>query len=627
MQLRYISLPLLIDAAGGDPWQTNNTLQSGNPAAVDELAQAFHNAGACTAASSAAFAQARQRFQAAWNRENGEHPINDSAEVQRATDTLHLQQTQLTAIGTDLEMIAAALAEAQKSAAAKIHALEIQLQDIDNRIGMYQRAHLDTAELEQVAIDDTAGILHQIEKLRDDYAGILQVSTTKLLSHGYDRAPLGGPLSPAPSAPGDQSAFDELLRANDQAVLDAMARVRAAQKALDDAAAKAYQQGAGSDAAQEAMARLPTLKKNLADALDDLGKIPDYSTIDPASVHLGPDGAVSFAYSLASQKMVVTGTLKNGTGEIYDQGAGAGSGAYFSYQDGKLAGSRFLDPGRVTPDDALLQNVIFTAVGAGPAFTAGKAGVEAGWQGMRSLFARDALETSGGTAAGLSADNALPRAITQPEIRAQAAADDLAIHHPGVHAPVTTGGDHIPPAATADQGPAVLTHEHVPPSGPHVPAPEAAGHPLPADSPLFEGYHPIEPGPQFTDSAGRLIYPDDSLASKPYAIPGTVIPHADLAAGTELGRFGPPSGSYLAPEGTPFAHLSLPPESASGPYFRYAVDDPTMLPPGWQIEQSRAAPWFHQPGGGTQYRIIAPPGERASIEILIQRGYLKVVRN
>ncbi|MFL0181745.1 glycohydrolase toxin TNT-related protein [Mycobacterium sp. SMC-15] len=624
MQLRYISLPLLIDAAGGDPWQVNNTLRSGNPAAVDELAQAFHNAGACTAESSAAFAQARQRFQAAWNRENGEHPINDSAEVQRATDTLHLQQTQLTAIGTDLEMIAAALAEAQKSAAGKIHALEIQLQDIDNRIGMYQQAHLDTAELEQVAIDDTAGILHQIEKLRDDYAGILQVSTTKLLSHGYASAPLGGPLSPAPSTPGDQFAFEELLRANDQAVLDAMARVRAAQKALDDATAKAYQQGAGSDAAQEAMTQLPALKKNLADALDDLGKIPDYSTIDPASVHLGPGGAVSFAYTLEGQKMVVTGTLKNGTGEVYDQGADAGSGAYFSYQDGKLAGSRFLDPGRVTPDDALLQNVIFTAVGAGPAVTAGKAGVEAGWQGMRSLFAREALETSGGTAVGLSADNVLPRAITQAEIRAQAAADDLAIHHSGAHAPVTTGGDHIPPPlTTADQGPAVLTHEHVPHSGPHVPAPATEVHPLPTDSPLFEGYHPIEPGPQFTDSAGRLIYPDDSLASKPYAIPGTVIPDADLTAGTELGRFGSEYGGYMAPEGTPFAELSLPPESATMPYLRYVVNDPTALPPGWHIEQSQTAPWFHQPGGGTQFRIIDEFGDTGSVEELIRSGFLR----
>lgn len=192
MQLRHINLALLIDAAGGNPWLVNNSLQSGNPAVVDELARAFHNASTCTAESSAAFAEARRRFQAAWNRENGEHPINDSLEVQRATTTLHLQQTQLTAIGTDLETIAAALAEAQKSAAAKINALEIQLQDIDNRIGMYQQAHLDTPELEQVAIDDTAGILHQIEKLRDDYAGILQASTTKLLSHGYDPTPLHG---------------------------------------------------------------------------------------------------------------------------------------------------------------------------------------------------------------------------------------------------------------------------------------------------------------------------------------------------------------------------------------------------------------------------------------------------
>jgi len=293
-------------------------------------------------------------------------------------------------------------------------------------------------------------------------------------------AGFGRPLSPAFDRPADQSAFEDLLRANDQAVIDAMAQVRAAQKALDDAAAKAYAHGAGSDDAQQAMARLPTLKKNLADALDRLGKIPDYSKIDPASVHLGPDGAVSFTYTLEGQKMAVTGTLKNGSGEIYDQGAGSGSSAYFTYQDGKLVGSRFLDPGRVTPDDALLQNVIFTAVGAGPAVSAGKAGVEAGWQGMRALFAREALEAGGGTATGLTADNVLSRAVTQAEIRAHAAADDLAAHHPGLHTPVTTE-EHLPPA---------ITHEHsLPETGPHVPnslLPEPAA-PWPAftlDNPL-----------------------------------------------------------------------------------------------------------------------------------------------
>jgi len=422
----------------------------------------------------------------------------------------------------------------------------------------------------------------------------------------------GRPLSPAPPTPADQSAFEDLLRANDQAVLDAMARVRAAQRAFDDATANAYSHGAGSGEAQDAMARLPALKKNLADALDELGKIPDYSTIDPASVRLGPDG-LSFTRTVDGQTVQVGGPFKNGTGEIFDQG----SGAYYTYRDGQLVGARILDPGRVTPDDALLQNVIFTAVGAGPAVTAGKAGVEAGWQGMRALFAREGLEASGGAAAGLTADNVLPRAIAQAEIRAHAAADDLATHHPGIHTPTAAGGDHIPPA---------ITQDHVPHGGPHAPPPAAEIRPAPSDSPLFEGYHPVEPGPQFTDSAGHLIYPNDSLASKPYAIPGTVIPEADLAAGTELGRFGHPGGAYLAPDGTPFAQLSLPPGSAAKPYYTYVVDDPAALPRGWHIEESRAAPWFHQPGGGIQYRVIAPPGKEASVDVLIESGYLKEVR-
>ncbi|MGV0626236.1 TNT domain-containing protein [Mycolicibacter minnesotensis] len=420
------------------------------------------------------------------------------------------------------------------------------------------------------------------------------------------------PLSPAPKLPPDKSAFEDLLRANDEAVLAAMAKVEAAKKALKEATSKAYVHGGGSDEAHEAMTRLPALKKNLADALDELGKIPDYSKIDPASVQLGPDGELSFAYTLEGQKMVVTGKLKNGTGEIYDQGAGGGS-AYFTYKDGKLATSRFLDPGRVTPDDALLQNVIFNAVGVGPTVTAGKAGLEAGWQGMRSLFAREALEAGGGTATGLTADNVLPRAVAQAEIRAQAAADDLALHQTGTHPPVTTSGDHVPPPTP---------HEPIPHAPVHVPVrPEPP--PLPPDAPEFNGYHRIDPGPEFTDAAGHLIYPNDLLPSKPYAIPGTVIPEAQLPPGTRLGRFGGEAGGYLAPEGTPFAQLSLPPASASKPYLRLVVNDPTALPPGWRIEQSVTAPWFHQPGGGTQFRIIDKDGNTGDVRELIRTGFLK----
>ena len=80
------------------------------------------------------------------------------------------------------------------------------------------------------------------------------------------------------------------------------------------------------------------------------------------------------------------------------------------------------------------------------------------------------------------------------------------------------------------------------------------------------------------------------------------------------------------PEGTPFATSSLPPASKDLPFYRYEVADPTKLLPGWRIEESLAAPWFHQPGGGIQFRIIAPPGTRPSVDSLIEMGYLREVR-
>src|SRR6201993_4297655 len=123
MQLRYISVPLLIAEAGGDPWAINRSLQVGRPAQISDLAEAFHAAGRCTAESSASFAEARRRFDAAWNHQNGDHPINDSAEVQRVTKALGAQSLQLPKIGADLENMAAALAEAQRTGAALISSL------------------------------------------------------------------------------------------------------------------------------------------------------------------------------------------------------------------------------------------------------------------------------------------------------------------------------------------------------------------------------------------------------------------------------------------------------------------------------------------------------------------------
>src|SRR5271163_888363 len=135
MQLIWLDVADLIAKAGGDPWAINRSLRAGSPLQINSLAQAFHDAGRCTAAASEQFDQAKKRFDAAWNHQDGDHPINDSAEVQRVTKALGAQSLQLPKIGADLENIAAALAEAQKQGATEIATLNRQLQLLDELIG------------------------------------------------------------------------------------------------------------------------------------------------------------------------------------------------------------------------------------------------------------------------------------------------------------------------------------------------------------------------------------------------------------------------------------------------------------------------------------------------------------
>ena len=218
MQLRYISIPQLIAEAGGDPWAINNSLQSGRPAQISDLAQAFHSAGRCTTESANAFEQARSRFEASWNRDNGDNPINDSAEVQRTAQKLGAQSLQLPKIGVDLENIAAALAEAQRTGATLISTLENELQQVDNQLGqaleLEKDPHLSAADrsavdalinlLEQQAIDDAKSTLAQVQSIRAGYSDYLQKSMTTLRTDGYDGAVIQGVDAPeSPAKPDD----------------------------------------------------------------------------------------------------------------------------------------------------------------------------------------------------------------------------------------------------------------------------------------------------------------------------------------------------------------------------------------------------------------------------------------
>ncbi|MCV7445793.1 hypothetical protein H7K33_26490 [Mycobacterium paraense] len=200
MDLRHISSRDLIAEAGGDPWALNASLQDGRPAQIAALAAAFHDAGRCTAESAAAFEEARRRFDASWNRVNGEHPINDLAEVRRTMQSLGAQSLQLPKIGADLEEVAATLAEAQRAAAHEISGLEARLRQVDDLLGQALGLENDTrltAEdrsaldaliraLEQEAIDDTAAAVGRLRSERSSYARSLDNSLTTLRTDGYD---------------------------------------------------------------------------------------------------------------------------------------------------------------------------------------------------------------------------------------------------------------------------------------------------------------------------------------------------------------------------------------------------------------------------------------------------------
>lgn len=413
MGLPYIDKQALIAEAGGDPWAINASLQAGSPSQISNLAGAFHRAGRCTQEADNAFQQARSRFDAAWNHQDGDHPINDSEEVQRVTKALGAQSLQLPKIGADLEGIAAALAEAQKAGAARIATLDAQLKNISDlvveAVALLNDKSLSPADrdalhalintCENDALRHTKAALADLQAIRNGYADGLQKSLNSLHAEGYDGAPLHGVDADgvAPASPAQQAALDDIRRATNQAVLDQMAKVRAAQRALDKAMADVYAHGPGSPEGEAASAQLPKLKADLAHALDDLGKIPDYTGIDPASVNVTPDGHFMFTYNVNGQPVQVVGQLKHGTGEFFDQA----TGTYYTFNGGKLTGMRTPDPGKVEATSEPLWTAITTAVGGYGL----KVGGTAAWQGLKTLFSREMLD-------GLTSENVISRAMT-----------------------------------------------------------------------------------------------------------------------------------------------------------------------------------------------------------------------
>jgi hypothetical protein len=87
----------------------------------------------------------------------------------------------------------------------------------------------------------------------------------------------------------------------------------------------------------------------------------------------------------------------------------------------------------------------------------------------------------------------------------------------------------------------------------------------------------------------------------------------DLPPGTEIDRYGGPSGNLVYAAGTSFPERSLPPDWINRPYYVYRVQRSVAAIGGL------AVPWFDQPGGGQGYFLAQ------SVQSLVDDGSLVAV--
>ncbi|WP_102144450.1 hypothetical protein [Mycobacterium hubeiense] len=226
LQLTYLDIGELVQAAGGDPWKLNDTIQSGSPGEIHDLATAFYDAGVCLGDTSEEFNAAKKRFEAAWDREDAGHPINDSREVTHATQTLDLNKEQLARVAVDLQNISASLAEAQRSGSISISNLEASLQFIDNQIhnevvtAAANGEEADWSDLKQAAIDRTAQALKEVQAVRDSYSQQLDQSRLEMAAEGYTPDATKGSEGDGGLTPGDQARADAEKYAASQRAAD-----------------------------------------------------------------------------------------------------------------------------------------------------------------------------------------------------------------------------------------------------------------------------------------------------------------------------------------------------------------------------------------------------------------------
>jgi hypothetical protein len=112
--------------------------------------------------------------------------------------------------------------------------------------------------------------------------------------------------------------------------------------------------------------------------------------------------------------------------------------------------------------------------------------------------------------------------------------------------------------------------------------------------------------PKWIDAKGQINWPpDNGCATAPVS--------ETLAAGTLIDRFGSEGGTFFSPKGESFDARAVPYVCSKMAYTVYRVDKPL------HVMDCKAAPWFDEPGGATQFQTDDPAFK------LRQSGAIEVV--
>jgi hypothetical protein len=110
----------------------------------------------------------------------------------------------------------------------------------------------------------------------------------------------------------------------------------------------------------------------------------------------------------------------------------------------------------------------------------------------------------------------------------------------------------------------------------------------------------------FDPKTGKLSWPpNDGFSSEPVS--------QTLDPGTQIDRYGSNFGKFLSPKGASFGARALPYDESAMPYHAFEVLKPLT------VQSGRAAAWFGEEGGATQYMTSS------SVSDLIENGFLKEI--